>query len=142
LKPKTVILIDDDPDDLEIMKEALAKVDSNILCISFIYADEAIQLLINKLLFPPDFIFIDLNMPRLAGGEALNLLKKIEHLEKVAKIMYSTSMPKRISDQFLLNGADYTFQKPYKLEDYVSILEGIIFNTGSGNENINSRKSM
>ena len=55
--PKTVVIIDDDSDDLEIMKEALSHVDSSLLCISFVYPDEAIRLLARELILLPDYIF-------------------------------------------------------------------------------------
>ena len=96
--PKTVVIIDDDSDDLEIMKEALSHVDSSLLCISFVYPDEAIRLLARELILLPDYIFIDINIPRISGQECLATLRKIKEFDDVPIIMYSTSMPSAVSE--------------------------------------------
>jgi len=127
--PKTVVIIDDDSDDLEIMKEALTHVDSSLLCISFVYPDEAIRLLAKELILLPDYIFIDINIPRISGHECLTTLRKIKEFDDVPIIMYSTSMPANVSDSLKKSGANFTFQKPFEFNDYVNILERIIYGT-------------
>lgn len=129
--PKTVVIIDDDSDDLEIMKEALSQVDSSLLCISFVYPDEAIRLLSKELILLPDFIFIDINIPRISGHECLQRLRAIPEFKAVPIIMYSTSMPSAVAQTLRGNGATFTFQKPFEFSDYVTILEEIIFGTYS-----------
>ena len=127
--PKTVVIIDDDSDDLEIMKEALNQVDSSLLCISFVYPDEAIRLLSKELILLPDFIFIDINIPRISGHECLYRLREIREFDGIPIIMYSTSMPPVVAQTLRSNGANFTFQKPFEFADYVRILERIIYGT-------------
>jgi CheY-like chemotaxis protein len=129
--PKTVVLIDDDSDDLEIMKDALTQVDASLLCISFVYPDEAIRLLSKELILLPDFIFIDINIPRISGPECLSRLREIHEFKEVPIIMYSTSMPERVAQSLRKNGANFTFQKPFEFNDYVRILERIIYGTAA-----------
>ena len=129
--PKTVVLIDDDSDDLEIMKDALTQVDASLLCISFVYPDEAIRLLSRELILLPDFIFIDINIPRISGPECLSRLREIHEFKEVPIIMYSTSMPDGVAQRLRKNGANFTFQKPFEFNDYVRILERIIYGSAA-----------
>lgn len=64
---KTIVIIDDDSDDLDTMKEALRQIDPLILCISFLYPEEALRLLSKELILLPDYIFVDINMPKISG---------------------------------------------------------------------------
>jgi CheY-like chemotaxis protein len=128
---KTIVIIDDDSDDLEIMKEALAQVDDSLMCFSFVYPEEAIQLLSNELILLPDFIFIDINIPRLSGDKCLVHLRAIPEFRDVPIIMYSTSMPPTVAETLRNYGATYSFQKPFALQEYVNILQRIIFGGAS-----------
>ncbi|MFZ6012716.1 MAG: response regulator [Bacteroidota bacterium] len=124
---KTVVLIDDDSDDLDLMRESLTQVDSSINCVSFVFAEEAIRLLTKELILLPDYIFIDINMPKLDGMECLKQLRSIPEFRETPIIMCSTSMPSTVSEQLIKQGATYTFQKPNTVGAYLTILEGIIF---------------
>lgn len=123
---KTVILIDDDRDDLEIMKEALHLYDKSLAPISFIYPEEAIRVIANELILVPNYIFIDINMPGLTGDKCLRELRKNSILSSSVITMLSTSMPKEVAASLRKAGADYTFEKPTKFDDYQSILRTII----------------
>lgn len=77
---RTVVIIDDDSDDLDIMRETLNQIDPTFVCISFIFPDEAIRVLKNNLIFKPDYIFVDINMPKITGIECLTELRAIDDL--------------------------------------------------------------
>src|SRR5688572_23365820 len=124
--PRTIVLIDDDTDDLDAMKEAIDQVDSTLLCISFSHAEVALRLLGKELVVLPDFIFIDVNMPKISGKECLTILRKSPELTETLIIMHSTTLPIDIAKSYLPSGASYTFQKPYAFSDYLRILEEII----------------
>ena len=122
----TVILIDDDRDDLEIMKEALQLYDKSLAPISFIYPEEAIRVIANDLILVPNYIFIDINMPGITGDKCLVELRKHPVLNNSVITMFSTSMPKDVADSLRKAGADFTFEKPNKFDDYQNILRTII----------------
>jgi CheY-like chemotaxis protein len=123
---KIIIVIDDDADDLELMKDAIAEVDSSLVCISFIYADEALQLLAKGQIIQPDYIFVDINMPRLDGPTFLETLRSQSEYENTPVIMYSTHLPEEDSRKLINSGASLTFQKPNTFADYVHILGNIL----------------
>jgi CheY-like chemotaxis protein len=99
---KTVVVIDDYIDDLDMMKESLRQIDSTIECISFEIAEEAIHLLgDNGHTLHPDYVFIDLNMPRVDGAECLKRLRNLPHLGDTPIIICSTSMPASVSNDLI-----------------------------------------
>ena len=124
---KTVIIIDDDQDDLDIMKQAIKSVDPDLLCISFIYAEEALRLLLSKeLVVLPDFIFIDINMPGITGDKCLKALRSRVEFDEIAIALYSTSMPETVAEALKTAGADFVFEKPVRLKTYSEILKKIL----------------
>ena len=127
--PRTIVLIDNDPDDLDAMKKTIDQVDSTLLCILFSHAEEALQLLGKKLVVLPDFIFIDVNMPKISGKECLTTMRRKAELANTQIIMHSTTLPIDMAKSYLIIGANYTFQKPYTFNAYLRILEGIIYKT-------------
>lgn len=123
---KTVILIDDDQDVLDILKESVKRIDSAILCISFIYPEEAIRVVSAELISIPNFIFIDINMPRITGDMVLKEFRKIKELNNSVITMLSTAMPGTVALALRASGANFTFQKPIKIEDYIKLLKTIL----------------
>lgn len=124
---RTVILIDDDPDDLDIIKQTISSVDSSLVCISFIYPDEALHVLLSQeLVVVPDLIFIDINMPGITGDKCLKALRSSRLFDDVFIAMYSTSMPETVSDALKQLGANTTFEKPVRMAKYTEIIEKIL----------------
>ena len=119
---KTVILIDDDQDDLEIMRETIRDIDRSILCTSFIYPDEALRVVTKELIFIPNYIFIDINMPVITGDKLLREFRKVESLNSSIITMFSTSIPQTVSQELMNMGASYTFEKPNNMSDFRKIL--------------------
>ena len=123
---RTAILIDDDRDDLEILEEAIKQVDNSVRCISFLFCDDALNKILTNSSGVPNYIFIDMNMPRLNGNECLKELRRDPKLKNVPIAMLSTSMPSPVAQTLRENGATFTFQKPIALEDYEHILKPIL----------------
>lgn len=124
---KTVAIIDDDQDDLEIMEHVIKTIDPTIHCTSFIYPEEAI----NKFLTDdpaklPGFVFIDINMPGLRGDKCLQVLRSNDSFEAVKIIMYSTSMPESIAEELKNSGANFVFEKPVRIKAYSEIISQIL----------------
>ena len=51
---RTIVLTDDDQDDLDVMKEAIDQVDSTRLSISFLQSEQAFRLLSQELVVLPE----------------------------------------------------------------------------------------
>lgn len=108
----TCLLIDDDTDDQEIFVYALKQLDKDIECLVFDDGKQAISSLKQAALLP-DYIFLDLNMPGMDGKQCLKEIKKIDRLEQIPVIIYSTSSNQRDKDETKdLGAGDYIEKQP------------------------------
>jgi response regulator RpfG family c-di-GMP phosphodiesterase len=122
--PINCFLIDDDKEDQEIFCMALEGVKEHVNCIFAINAEEAFKMLENEFLIP-DYIFIDMNMPRLDGNEILKKIKTIKRLNDVPVYLYSTyANPNTISKSKELGAAGFIV-KPPKVSELTETLKFI-----------------
>jgi DNA-binding NtrC family response regulator len=133
--PRTVVLIDDDQDDLDILKEAILKVDANSLCTSFIYPDEAIRVISKELTITPTYLFVDINMPRMSGDKCVSALRKQKMFDNSIITVLSTSLPHEVSKALKDLGANFTFQKPLNMDGYIRILQNVFSLDGMASNN-------
>lgn len=112
--PILCLLIDDDSDDCEIFQMALGKIKAPVECVNVHDAQKALHLL-RRSTFKPDFIFLDLNMPRMSGKECLKHIKRMEKLKHVPLIVYSTSNIQKEIDEVYELGASFFITKPSEL---------------------------
>jgi CheY-like chemotaxis protein len=123
---KIFFIADDDPDDRELFIEALRTIDALCECITAVDGEEALAKLTDGLPQLPDFIFLDLNMPRINGRECLAAIKKNARINKIPVIIYSTSAEKKDITETIQSGAAYFLQKPNRFEDLSRALDNII----------------
>ena len=123
---KTAILIDDDQDDIDILMEALLEIDNSVVCIPFTYPEQAIFAVQSDLILKPDIIFIDINMPKMTGEECLKKIRNMSELADVPIAMLSTSMPLSVAEKLKELGANFTFGKPSKMDEYHHIVKNIL----------------
>jgi CheY-like chemotaxis protein len=122
---KNCLLIDDDKDDQEIFLMAMEKTGLAINCTAMTDSVEAVEML-SKPSFHPEFIFIDINMPKMNGLECLSRINTFEHLHGAKIIMYSTSTDQDIIRQCKDLGAKDFLVKPPGLMLLVASLTNIL----------------
>ncbi|MDR3681387.1 MAG: response regulator [Flavipsychrobacter sp.] len=88
---KKCLLIEDDLDDQEIFLMCLEKVCEDVECTTMNDGVSAISMLRSNPEYVPDYIFIDVNMPKMTGIECLRILKQMEKLMNARIYMYSTT---------------------------------------------------
>ncbi len=121
-----VFVIDDDIDDQEIFGIALDRASKNANCVFANDGIHAIEKIKNDESFIPDFIFLDMNMPRMDGTECLVELRKIPRLNHIPVYLYSTSLDNvGISKSKSLGATDY-IMKPSSVFELSDILKNII----------------
>lgn len=123
---KTCYLIDDDIDDQDIFRMSLDVIDNTIKCDVVDNGQDAVQRLSAEIDYTPDYIFVDVNMPKMNGIECLKQLKNISRLSSTQIIMFSTSEDSRIISQCKQLGAKDFVVKPASLDSLSLILSKII----------------
>lgn len=126
MKPKILLIIDDDPDDREFFRDALKEVDGSAICYTCKNGLEAIDMLTSEGAPVPDFIFLDLNMPILNGKQCLAELKKLKKLNNSHVIIYTTS---KLTDDFsetISMGAMHFLSKPTKFSELCEALSNVL----------------
>jgi CheY-like chemotaxis protein len=88
-KIKVCLLVEDDPEDQEIFIEAVHGISANIGCYAVSNGEEALSTLINEDLVP-DYIFTDINMPRMDGLEFMKALCTMEKFKSIPVIVFSS----------------------------------------------------
>ena len=122
---KTLLIVDDDPDDIQLFCEAVAEINGTFPCISAGNGEEALQLL-KATIVKPDFIFLDLNMPRMNGKQLLVQLKSDPQFASILVIIYSTSKIKQDVEDSLRMGAVAFITKPNKFEYLVEAISHVL----------------
>ena len=126
----SILLIDDDHDDQEIFIEALKEVDPSVHCYTAVHYEDAVKTL-NDLAILPDWIFLDLNLPRVDGNQCLVELKKIKEWRHIPVVVYTTSSLSRDKQQAKELGADYFLTKQYSFSALCQSLKEIFQGVGS-----------
>lgn len=119
---KYCVLIDDDEDDLFVFGETVRKNFPNISFIGYQNVEGFFNVLNEIDCKQISHIFLDLNMPKINGWEALDRIKKISEVNKTPIIIYSTSNNPADINEALKNGASAFISKPSKITELINEL--------------------
>jgi CheY-like chemotaxis protein len=111
---KECLIIDDDIDDQEIFLMCLKKINKDIHCTTMNNGVDAISMLQSNLQYIPNYVFIDVNMPKLNGIDCLRSIKNIPRLKYSKIFMYSTTSENATVEESMRLGADDFIVKPAK----------------------------
>ena len=129
--PQTVLFIDDDQEDLDLLSEATGFIDASIVRLTARNGLEAIRLLTQPGALLPDLIFLDINMPIMNGMECLAELKKIDQLLHIPIVICSTSLYLNNQQEYESLGADFYLVKPDTLIHTVNALQFVFERCGT-----------
>ena len=101
-----ILNVDDDPDDREMFCRAIQKIDGEIQCIQVSSGEDAIELL-SKNEVTPEYIFMDINMPRINGYECVKEIYEFSNLKHTEIIMFSSTFNPRDQVDFGVLGLKY-----------------------------------
>jgi CheY-like chemotaxis protein len=105
------LLIDDDLDDQEIFELTLKKINRDAIFSAASDAPEAINMLSNGEI-RPDYIFLDMNMPKMDGIECLAEIRKLPSIDQCKIYMYSTTSDEALVRRVKSMGAVDFIVKP------------------------------
>ena len=120
-----ILLVEDDPDDVELMRQALKdnEIDYDIEIIN--QGDKVIPHLemCNKF---PDVVVLDLNLPKLHGREVLTRIKSSMQFSSVPVAILTTASSKVERDHCLNLGADVFITKPSSVQGFNNMVASIL----------------
>ncbi len=119
-----ILNIDDDPDDSAVFCEAVKEAAPSFICLIADSAASALEILSDRQKIP-DYIFLDINMPKMNGLECLKLIKNNHSLNHIKVIMYSTASDPIHIKEFKKLGAGF-LPKPDRFETLVKNLMEIL----------------
>ena len=121
----TILLVEDNPGDVRLMREALSpKGSTKLLVVED--GEQAIRFLRRANPYAdsprPDLIFLDLNLPRKDGREVLAEIKADTSLRRIPVIVLTTSEADRDVHRVYDLHANCYVRKPTDLDDYLSVI--------------------
>jgi two-component system response regulator len=113
----TVLVVDDDPDDLEITRRALAKIGCGVTCMTACRGEDALALLRGRGELP-SLILLDLKMPGMNGIDTLRQIRADGRLKHIPVIMVTNSTLESDRSAALAAGANAFLHKAFDLDQY------------------------
>lgn len=128
-KSFSILMIDDDREDFELVKEALA---SRRMKVDLYWAedgDEAMRFLLHREKYgdvpSPDLILLDLNMPGKNGFDVLLELKADQQLRKLPVVILSSSRDSRHVARGYQIGANAFMLKPMSFDEMADAMKSL-----------------
>lgn len=118
-----LVILDDDPDDLYLLKEIFLEKGFSKLqyfsdgqkCLNYLEACSDDEL--------PETLLTDLNMPLMSGYDIIEKIKSTERLLHINVLVCSTSASESSIDRCRELGAKDYFVKPHKISEYYRLAD-------------------
>ena len=126
---RVVLLVEDSPGDVRLTKEAFRDADPQIDLRVAVDGVEAMAYLrregVHSDAARPDFILLDLNLPKMDGREVLSHIKEDDDLKTIPTVILTTSDAEAdILTSYKLQANCY-LSKPVQLEEFESLVKSI-----------------
>jgi DNA-binding NtrC family response regulator len=122
----TIFIADDDEDDKNLFIESAREVDEKINFVTASDGQEAMRILKDERTPLPDYIFLDLRMPRISGKRCLEEIMKDARLRHIPIFIYTTSSDVNDSIELKKQGAVHFISKPVNPTDIYYILSIVL----------------
>ncbi len=131
-RPKTIILAEDDPDDIYLITEAIdeCQLDAKVFLVQD--GEELMDFLFHRGEYAgapeqtrPDLILLDLNMPRKDGREVLAELKQDPVLRTIPVVVLTTSQAEEDLQRSYAEGASGFISKPVSFKGLREVIGSI-----------------
>src|SRR5579863_3459558 len=121
-----ILIVDDDEDDRKLFIESAKEINASITFITASDGQEALRLLKDEHNKLPDYIFLDLRMPRIGGKKCLEEIRKDKRLHELPVFIYTTSTYVKDSMELKEMGAVHFISKPADPGDIYYILSVVL----------------
>ncbi len=127
--PIDILLVEDNPGDVRLIREVFkaAKINNKIRIAKD--GEEAMQMLRRDNEFfdvpLPDFILLDLNLPKKSGKEVLKEMRNDQKLKCIPVVILTTSSSEEDVIEAYHNCANSFITKPVNLDQFIQVVESI-----------------
>ncbi|SRR5581483_10601093 len=132
MQDRTILVVDDQQDEIDLLRRAFSKVDSGAALHSVLNGEEALAYLkgehpySNRKLFPfPDLMLLDLKMPRMNGFEVLEAVRSHSLLKRLPVIVLTVSDRAKDIALALEAGANSVLTKPRSARELASLARAV-----------------
>ena len=119
-KLSNILLVEDNPNDVFLIKIALEKVHIHAHLNTVNNGEEAINYIKNLKLEDefPNLIFLDINLPKVTGLEVLKFIKQNKSTAHIPTVVFTSSDLKSDMEYSYLNKADLYIHKPNNINSF------------------------
>ena len=127
-KEKHILLVEDNPDHAELVSRGLAEVHPSASVIHLKDGECALDFIAN---YPdakrvePDFILLDLRLPKVDGIEVLKRFKSSEHMRNIPVIILTTSNAEQDIENAYNHFANSYLVKPADFSEFLGLLKDL-----------------
>jgi CheY-like chemotaxis protein len=122
-----IILIDDDPEDIELFNIALEDLPFKVRFLPFKECTEALNAFdLDKSQQIPDYIFLDMHMPKIDGLKCLEMLNMHPIFKEVPIIIYTHAIDLYMKMKLSTVKTVNFFAKPLKINELTNFLFSIL----------------
>jgi CheY-like chemotaxis protein len=121
----SILIVDDDADDREILRDAFMTQDGQRQYVFFENGDALLDYLHKNQEELPSLILMDLNMPGKDGREALKEIKSDQKLQHIPTVVFTTSSSQRDKQTSYSLGANCFITKPDTFNKLVELANSI-----------------
>ena len=127
MKKNTILCVDDDSDDLQLLHESLKGGQESYHILEAHNGRQALEILqqLKASENPPCLIILDINMPILNGKETLSIIKKDEMLKSIPVVVFTTSASDADKRFCHLHGVEM-ITKPPNFQNFKSVVQKLI----------------
>src|SRR3990172_2171108 len=115
--PHTILIVDDDPDDIEITRRVLLKAGRDIQ-VTAVKSGEHVMDLLQKGGDLPSLIFLDLKMCGMSGIDTVRLIRADERLKHVPLVILTNSALESDMQRAYDAGANSFVHKAFDIEQF------------------------
>ncbi len=123
----TILIIDDNPDDVEITQIVLTELGRGERIVTAAHARDALDYLQreNRRSSLPSLVLLDLKMPRMSGFEILERIRRRRDWQDLPVLILSGSDQEKDIKLAMEEGANAAYKKPVNLAGLVALMKDI-----------------
>lgn len=126
MKQINVLLVEDNPGDTELTRQSLAASKLSINLVALDDGEKALKYLKKEPPYQkadrPDLVLLDLNLPKLSGGEVLREIKSDKALKSLPVVVLTSSEEETEVSRCYAEGANCYIVKPVDFNSFMAIV--------------------